>query len=194
MPRTALTTVMLLSLLALANSAQAQQYVFRSVDVPGAAWTLMGGNNNAGSITGCYQIEGFSSNYAGVLLSNAAFKPVKYPKSMSTCLYGASNNGELAGAYSDSSGKVHGFTLTGKTYVNIDYSGAVDTYVNDVNNAGVAAGDYFDGSANHGFTWQGGTFTHIDFPGPAIRSCSQSITRIRWSAPMPSAALTMDFN
>src|ERR1700730_14187078 len=123
------TAAMFLLLTVIATgSAPAQQYVFRSVDVPGAAETIVGGNNNAGEITGCYPIAGFSSDGVGFLLANGAFKAVKYPGPVSTCLTGMSNNGKIAGYYADTSGKVHGFLLVGKTYTKINYPGAVDTY------------------------------------------------------------------
>jgi probable HAF family extracellular repeat protein len=147
--------------------AQAQQYVFRSIDVPGAgATTFISNNNNAGAIGVCYQAAGFSSDYVALLLANAAFKVVKNPPNgISTCPFGLSNNGKVVGAYEDKNGKTHGFLLVGKTYTSIDHPGAVATYAQCVNNSGTVCGYYNDGSTRHGFTWNGGTFTGVDFPG-----------------------------
>jgi hypothetical protein len=147
--------------------AQAQQYVFRSIDVPGAgATTFISNNNNAGAIGVCYQAAGFSSDYVALVLAHAAFKIVKNPPNgVSTCPFGLSNNGKVAGAYDDKNGKTHGFLLVGTTYTSIDHPGAIATYAQGVNNSGVVGGYYYDGSAYHGFTWNGGTFTSVDFPG-----------------------------
>jgi len=163
-----LSAVMFILLTAIsANLAHGQQYVFRSIDMPGAGSTYsFGSNNNSGAIAACYQITGYLSEYVGYLLAEGAFKPVNYPKAAGTCLYGVSNDGKIAGVYIDTSGTVHGFLLVGKKYTSISYAGATQTLANGVNNSGVVAGYYLDSGNNaHGFTWQSGTFTSIDFPG-----------------------------
>lgn len=148
------------------TSTWAQQYVFRSIDVPGAGDTYVGANNNSGAIVGCYPLAGLISDDLGYLLSKGVFKAVKYPGAPSTCPNGVSGNG-IVGAYQDGGGKFHGFLLAGKTYSSFDYPGALLTSGLDVNNSGVIVGYYYDGAGYHGFKLQSGTFTLLDPPGAA---------------------------
>ncbi|MGH9499965.1 MAG: hypothetical protein ACRD3L_12570 [Terriglobales bacterium] len=159
----ALVLTLLFATTAIPSSAQ--QYVFRSVDVPGVAGTLIGGNNNSGVIAGCYQMTGPSSDYLAFVLNDAKFTVAEYPNAVSTCVNGVSGNGKYAGAYAKSDGIGHGFLLSNKTFKSIDYPNAAFTEAYGVNDSGIVSGDYSDGSAYHGFTWHGGTFTHVDFPG-----------------------------
>jgi hypothetical protein len=149
------------------NLAQAQQYAIRAIDVPGAAATEISDLNNTGEIVGCYTINDFSAG-PGIVLSNAAFKLVKYPKAASTCVEGISNDGKIAGTDTDTKGNTHGFLLVGKTYTSLDYPGGVFTEATKVNNSGVVVGAYSDGTTDHGFMWQSGTFTAIDYPGASF--------------------------
>src|ERR1700730_3629021 len=146
------------------HSARAQQYAIRAIDVPGAAATQINDTNKSGQIVGCYTTADFSSG-RGLVLANATFKTVKYPKAASTCVYGVSNDGKMAGEYLDGSGIPHGFLLVGKTFTVLNYPGAVWTSATKVNNSGVVVGAYNDGTTDHGFMWQSGTFTAIDYPG-----------------------------
>jgi len=64
------------------HSAQAQQYVFTSIDVPGAAQTTVNDNNNSDVFAVCYAITSFVYDFggqAGSLLSHGVFKPLNYP-------------------------------------------------------------------------------------------------------------------
>jgi hypothetical protein len=144
--------------------ARAQQYAIRSIDVPGAAATQVGDTNNSGEIVGCYATTDFYSG-VGMMLANAQFTPVKNPKAATLCVDGISNDGKLAGTYTDSKDNTHGFLIVGKTYTSLDYPGAVFTEALKVNNAGTVVGNYYDGTSDHGFMWQSGTFTPIDYPG-----------------------------
>ena len=97
-----------------ANLAQAQQYAIRYIDVPGAAATIISDTNKAGEIVGCYAVTGLNNGGPGLVLANATFKLVKYPKAPSTCAEGVSNDGKIAGTYTDINGNTHGFLLVGK--------------------------------------------------------------------------------
>ena len=147
-----------------ASAAYAQQYAIRSIDVPGAAATMTSDTNNHGEIVGCYTTVDFSSG-TGIILANAAFSLVRYPKAIDTCANGVSNDGKVAGFYEDVSSNLHGFLLVGKTFTSLDYPGAVFTEATKVNKAGVVVGLYYDGTTDHGFRWQSGTFTTVDYPG-----------------------------
>lgn len=52
------------------------------------------------------------------------------------------------------------------TYTQIDYPGAIQTYILGVNTAGDVVGGYVDSSSIfHGFLLSGGVYTTIDYPG-----------------------------
>src|ERR1700732_5096600 len=103
------TSAMFLLLLAIrTNLVQAQQYAIRSIDVPGAAATSISDTNKSGEIVGCYTVTDFNAGFPGVVLVNATFKLVKYPKAAATCVMGVSNDGKMAGWYADTSGNTHG--------------------------------------------------------------------------------------
>jgi hypothetical protein len=152
-----------------ARSLQAQQYVFRSVDVPGATSTLPECNNNLGQIVGNFYVGGFNSNTQNFLLSQGVFKPVPgYPGGAVTGLIAVNpSGGKYVGWWQDTSGNTHGFYLSGGKYISFDYPGAVWTEAIDINDAGTIVGLYFDGTADHGFKLQSGKFTNIDPPGAA---------------------------
>jgi len=150
------------------NVAEAQQYVFRSIDVPGAAQTSVGDNNDSGVFPVCYAVTSFDYAYggqAGSSLSHGVFTPLKYPGGTGTCPAAVSTDGKVTGSYEDKSGNVDGFLLVGKKYTSFDYPGAVETVGYGVNDSGVIVGFYYDGSATHGFELKSGVFTIIDPPG-----------------------------
>lgn len=149
------------------HSAWAQQYVFRSIDMPGGAATYIGDNSNKGAIPGCYQVGSFSAGRRGFLLSHGVFKPVNYPGATDTCPEGASGNGKVVGHWVDKSANEHGFLLTGTKYSSFDYPGAVFTLGFGVNDSGEIVGVYYDGTAEHSFKLKSGKFTTIDPPGAA---------------------------
>jgi uncharacterized membrane protein len=150
-----------------AHLARAQQYVFRTIDVPGAAQTSVGDNNNSGVFPVCYSITSFDYAYggqAGSVLYNGVFKPVNYPGGTGACPEAVSGDGKVVGSYVDKSDNVHGFLLAGGKYTSFDDPGALETVGFGVNNAGTIVGFYYDGTAYHGFKLKGGTFTNIDPP------------------------------
>jgi uncharacterized membrane protein len=149
------------------DSAWGQQYVFRSIDVPGAAATVIDSNNNLGATVGCDWMTGFSSGRLGFLLSDGILKTVKYPGATDTCAEALSENGKIVGHYVDASGATHGLRWIGKTYSSFDYPGAVDTYGFGVNDSGAIIGFYFDGTGVHSFKLKSGVFTNLDPPGAA---------------------------
>jgi len=159
-----------------ANPSQAQQYVFRSVDVPGAAYTSAQCNNNLGQIVGFNPTAGFSSPNENFLLSLGVFEPVHgYPGGESTLLIAVNpSGGKMVGSWTDKTGSEHGFLLFKKKYTSFDYPGAVWTEAIDINDSGDIVGTYFDVTAAHGFKLQSGTFTNLDPPG-AVGSFAETI-------------------
>ena len=165
-----------LAVMLAASSLHAQQYVFRSVDVPGAASTLPECNNNLGQIVGNFYAGGFNSNTQNFLLSQGVFKPVPgYPGGAATGLIGVNpSGGKYVGWWQDTSGNEHGFYLSGGKYTSFDYPGAVSTEAIDINDAGTIVGLYSDGTDYHGYKLQSGKFTNIDPPG-AVGSFAETI-------------------
>jgi len=164
------STLFILLAAAATHSAWAQQYVFRSIDVPGAASAEINDNNDSDVFPVCYVVTEFVYAYggqAGSLLSHGIFKPLNYPGGTGTCPEGVSNNGKVVGSYEDKSGNVHGFLLVGGKYTSFDYPGAVETVGFGVNNSAEIVGFYYTGTAVHGFKLKGGAFTNIDPPGAA---------------------------
>jgi len=66
------------------------------------------------------------------------------------------------------------------TYTTIDYPGAIETFLEAINNSGHIAGYYANqgSTAYHSFVYYGGTFTNIDFPN-AIWTVAQGINNAR---------------
>jgi hypothetical protein len=68
-----LSVAMFLLLMTTANRAQAQQYIFRTIDLPGAGYTFAECNNNLGQIVGFYYMAGLPNT--NFLLSKGVFEP-----------------------------------------------------------------------------------------------------------------------
>ena len=54
---------------------------------------------------------------------------------------------------------------TAGTFTQVDFPGALQTAVTDMNAAGDMVGVWFDSTTSHGFIDKGGVFTSLDFPG-----------------------------
>jgi len=79
--------------------------------------------------------------------------------------YGINDEGNLAGAYVDSSGVEHGFEDTPSGPVTIDYPGATETVATGLNNLGQVVGAY--NTPESGFLYTGpGQFTSVNCPAP----------------------------
>jgi len=143
-------------------------YSFRSVNVPGAAYTVANANNNGGQIVGTFRTtELCCSTGTGYLLSNGAFKNIVYPSATQTFANSINVHQALVGVYYDQSGVQHGFLLKGGTYSSIDYPGAAATFAVSINDNGVICGGYSDGARYHGFVLHGTTYSTKDYPGSA---------------------------
>ena len=59
------------------------------------------------------------------------------------------NSKVVTGYYQDSSKNYHGFVWQNGTFQTVDYPGAVNTLLGEINNLGLSIGVYGDGTTNH---------------------------------------------
>lgn len=147
-------------LLAASLAAQAQ-YIYTTLDVPGASSTQalgISGTNIVGVYVG-------SSGALGFYFNGSSYTTLDVPGAAETVAYGISGNNTV-GQYEDSnSSNVHGFLFNGSTYASLDVPGAIDTYANGISGNNIV-GQYEDSSSNvHGFLLSGSTYTTLDVPG-----------------------------
>jgi uncharacterized membrane protein len=134
---------------------------FSSFDFPGAAQTAAYGIDKSGQIVGVFVDS--SGYYHGFKLVKSTYTQLDCPGvSGNTVPLAISNAGDIVGRCGDSSG----FLLSGGVYTMITVPGAVYTYAEGINKAGVIVGYYIDGNGNsHGYVDNGGSVTTVDYPG-----------------------------
>jgi len=117
------------------------------------------------------------------------------PGSTGTVAFSVNSLGQIVGEYADNSGAIHGFVDTAGTFTHVDFPGALQTAVTDMNAAGDMVGVWFDSTTSHGFIDRGGGFTSLDFPGLPKRRRRGSTLPTRWSAStwMPAVWSTGSF-
>lgn len=164
-------------------SAQARglvSYSYKTVTIPGAARSELNGVNARGAYAG----DALDSNYLGIRLfvANPAgrltfyqlpFQDIATTHPFYESASGMDNAGDVVGAWTDTSGRSHGF----ERMANGKISAINDPSASDASNAGtlvegmspdgtVIAGGYYDSNlAPHGFLLKGGKFTTHDVPG-----------------------------
>ena len=136
--------------------------VFVTYDFPGSQRTQFYALSNNGVAAGHY--KGSDGLYHGVVLDeNGELKQYDFAGAVETFIFGISDEtGTLSGNIVDTDGVFHGFSGD----MVITFPGAVKTYADFINAAGVVVGSYVaaDGTI-HGFMRDSdGTFTTIDVP------------------------------
>jgi hypothetical protein len=104
------------------------------------------------------------------IASAQSYKTIDFPGAIATTLNGGPNpQGTSVGSYTDTSGVIHGFTLTkGDVFTPFDPPGSRLTIPNFISPLGEIVGVYLDASGvSHGFILAGGKYTTIDFSGAA---------------------------
>ena len=81
---------------------EAQTYVYRTVDMPGAVVTRAFCNNNSGQIIGRHDTDLQFSGSHGYVLTQGTFKTIAYPGAAITIAACANDQGEVVGGYLDS--------------------------------------------------------------------------------------------
>jgi len=105
------------------------------------------GINSASAVTG-WRTDGdsFVRTVDGTVTTFAV------PGASATEALQINDEGEIAGSYTDSSGKVHGFVRAiDGAFTTFDVPKASDTLASAINNRGTVAGRYYDDAGSHGF-------------------------------------------
>ena len=135
--------------------------VFTTHDFPGSLNTYFYALDNVGKAAGHYiDIEGL---YHGVILHDGTLTQYDFPGATQTFIFGISDEtGALSGNIVDADGVTRGFSGD----MAITFPGAIKTYADFVNAAGVVVGSYIDADGMiHGFMRNpDGSFTTIDVP------------------------------
>lgn len=135
--------------------------VFTTYDFPDSLNTFFYAFDNAGKAAGHY--KGPDELYHGVIMENGELTQYDFPGAAQTFIYGLSDEtGALSGNIVDETGVTRGFSGD----LAITVPGAVKTYADFVNAAGVIVGSYIDADDMvHGFMRHpDGSFTTIDVP------------------------------
>ena len=143
------------------SPANASNYMFTQIDVPGAIGTVADGINGAGQIVGSFSN---STGEHGFLDTGGSFTQLDAPGATDTVAAGINGAGQIVGGFDDSTGQ-HGFLDTGGSFTQLDVPGATLTDALGINNAGQIVGTFDNTTGTHGFLDTGGSFTQLDVPG-----------------------------
>jgi hypothetical protein len=131
---------------------------FTDILPPGAIASAATGINGKGEIAGWEELPG--GTYEGWFLSAGTFYTYSYPGSVNTYTLSLNWQDQIVGDYSDSSGQIHGFVLTGPTHgggaqfwQSVDEPNATQgTWIAGISNHDQICGWYVDAAnVQHGF-------------------------------------------
>ena len=130
--------------MAAGSSANAANFSFTQIDVPGADLTSPEDINDAGQIVGLF---GDSTGTHGFLTNNTggSFIPIDVPGARFTDARGINDAGQIVGTFIDST--AHGFLTnnTGGSFIPIDVPGAIGAEAFGINDAGQIVGLFSTG-------------------------------------------------
>lgn len=95
----------------------------------------------------------------------ATWTTIDPPGSTATDVFGINSGGDLVGTYSDSSGMLHGFVLSGGAFTDVDVPNATYTVATSINDSRQIAGYFLSKYTVHAFFFDGQNFLTLDFPG-----------------------------
>ena len=153
-------------------------------DYPGAAGTALTGLNPSGVLSGffctdpaCGSLGAASTNHSFIVSTGGTITTFDPPGAVSSQASTISPSGTIVGAYADSGGATHGYTLYQGTFTTQDFPGAVGfTFDGGNNPQGQIAGAYRDsGGVLHSFLLSGGVYTSFDPPGTGTLSDAAGI-------------------
>lgn len=126
--------------------------------------------NDGGDITGEF-VDAGGVTRGFVRFRNGSFSPpIVEPNQDILTDARAINNSRLVAGYYFSLNVAHGFFLSGNTYTEFDLPGAINTYVNALNNAGDFAGNADLTTGNQAYVSLGGNVTYFTVPGAVTLS------------------------
>ena len=148
------------------SPANAADYSFTTIAVPGASVLSARGINDAGDVVGQFSIPGQSAIH-GFLYERGRFTTFDYPGAIVTVARGINNVGQIVGEFYTPGGAKHlGFRRDPDgSFTVIDVPASTYTNAVGINTGGQIAGWFTDTAAYHGFLLSGGSFTTIDVPG-----------------------------
>jgi probable HAF family extracellular repeat protein len=155
-------------------------YSFRVVDFPGAASTFAIAVNNFGQFVGIEQ-DSAGANHA--IFDDGRQLQLLDPRGLigtagQSWAFSINNRDDIAGAYTDSSGVLHGFVRHADGVLShIDFPGSLDSQAFGVNDLGHVIGLYTDTNHHsHAFELRNGHYRNIDLPGgPSTQTIAFSI-------------------
>jgi hypothetical protein len=114
--------------------ATAHIYKFATTDYPGASSSQTTGNAN-GMAVGIFSY-GSGSGTQAFIYKGGVYSTLTVPGSTGTVAFSVNSLGQIVGEYADNSGAIHGFVDTAGTFTQVDFPGALQTAVTDMNAAG----------------------------------------------------------
>ena len=145
--------------------ADAQEYAFTPIDVPGATRTAAAGNSNT-AVVGEY--DDADGNTHGFILSQGVFTTIDLSGASSTQINGINAPGRYTGTYFDpDAGRIYAFVSRKGDVTTLDPPGAIQSQGGFLNAQGEVVGGYRNSNGRRlAFVWRKGVFTTID-PEPA---------------------------
>jgi hypothetical protein len=150
---------------------------YATVDFPGAPDSQLTGINNSGEIAGAYDLGGRASTQCpgptcqafSFVLRSGQFTPFSDPVADPSLTFAFSINdrGQIAGLFRDLVGNFKGFIRNPAdgTFRTIQFPNAdAFSYLEQINDLGVAAGEYHISSVEQGFLTNATEFLSFDFP------------------------------
>ena len=140
---------------------------FYSIDDPGAeGGTFARSINNNSEVLGSFIDVHHAPNY--FRFGYGFYKTFDFPYAGQSAANRSSWNKkeQIVGTYRDPQGRFHGFFLSGRKSISLDFPGAAVTFASSLNDKGQIAGIYSDlHGTKHAFTYIGGKYANIDPKG-----------------------------
>jgi hypothetical protein len=165
----------LLATAALAPPAAFADYVFTTIDYPGAVFTDVRGINGAGRIVGYASLD--NVNFFAFSYHAGTFAALP-PSAFQTSAHGVNDAGVIVGSASVVAGPVQGFLFNGGTYAFFSRPGWDFTYARMIGPTGLVTGysQSEDGMVSAGYIYDpfSGAFTDIS-PAGSLFTIAQGI-------------------
>lgn len=152
-----------------AARADAQNYTYTKIMVPGSTWTEASGINDAGVVVGTYtDALGIAHAFK---YENGVYTTIDFPDMAHNYAFGINNAGHIVGSFSPvmPRGPYSASLFADGAWSAYDFPGH-ETDGRAINASGHIVGIYNAGvgTPDHGFLKVGDTYTGIDFPGAPI--------------------------
>jgi uncharacterized membrane protein len=141
------------------------EYVFTTIEYPGAVETQVFGISNSGEVVGQH-LDG-SGTYHGFVLANGTFESFDIPSSLGTSGFDMNSLGNVVGIYGAPGGTTRAFLGNRDGFINlVPLAGSPDTRAFSINDAGHAVGYYERTSDSYfrGYLYNG-SYTTLNYPG-----------------------------